>query len=476
MLELPRAPPHDRAVTNDPAFLSARALLDAFRARTLSPVEALDAVLHRLDAVNPRLNALHLVDRELGYAMARESEARWRKGEPMGPLDGVPVPIKDTNAVRGWPYRIGSRTTSPDAVDYDAPPVARLREAGAIFFGKTTTPEFGWKGVTDSPLSGVTRNPWDPSRTPGGSSGGAAVAVATGIGPIALGGDGGGSIRMPAAFTGIFGIKPTSGRVPNFPSATVGTMTTPGPMSREVGDAALMLRTLAEPDARDPVALPHQASDWLAGLEDGVKGLRIGFSADLGYVRVEPVVAAAVAEAVQILAAQGAVVEPADPGWSDPRWALDTIWRVAYATMLRSLKDEQRALLDPELARIVASARDIPAIEYHHALNERARLGEAMQKFHARYDLLVTPAMPLTAFAADTLTPDRGKYSEWWDWSPFTWPFNMTRQPAAVCPCGFDASGLPIGMQIVGPLYREDLVLRAARTFEAAQPFKMPPN
>jgi aspartyl-tRNA(Asn)/glutamyl-tRNA(Gln) amidotransferase subunit A len=463
-----------KPAATDPAFLSARELLAAFRARTLSPVEALDAVLARLAADNPTLNAFHLVDAEMGHAMARASEARWMKEAPIGALDGVPVPIKDTNAAKGWPFRIGSLTTSPDPVDYDGPPVARLREAGAVFFGKTTTPEFGWKGVTDSPLTGITRNPWDPTKTPGGSSGGAVVAVACGMGPLALGGDGGGSIRMPCGFTGVYGIKPTSGRVPNIPAASVGTMTTPGPIARNVGGAALMLGVLAGADWRDPTALPPQDIDFLAGLDDGIAGLRIGFSADLGYATVEPEVAATVAAAMQVFATQGAIVEAAHPGFADPRWALDTIWRVAHATTLRNLSREQHAQLDPDLAAVVESGRTISAVDYHHAFNERVRLGEAMQRFHRRYDLLVTPALPLTAFAAGALVPDRAKYPEWWDWSPFTWPFNMTRQPAAVCPCGFSRAGLPIGLQIVGPLYRDDLVLRASRAFETVRPFKMP--
>ncbi len=462
------------AMPTDPAFLSARDLLNHFRDHTLSPVEALEAVLQRLDADNPALNAFHLVDVEMGRAMAQASEARWMKNEPMGALDGVPVPIKDTNAAKGWPFRIGSKTTSPDPVDYDGPPVARLREAGAVFFGKTTTPEFGWKGVTDSPLTGITRNPWDPVRTPGGSSGGAAVAVACGMAPIALGGDGGGSIRMPCGFTGVFGIKPTAGRVPNAPAPGVGTMTTPGPIARNVDDAALMLDVLAGAEWRDPTALPPQDSDFLGRIEDGIKGLRIGFSANLGYAQVETEVAETVADAVRLFEACGAVVEQADPGFADPRWALDTIWRVAYATTLRHLTEAQRRALDPDLARVADSGRAISAVDYLHAFNERVRLGEAMQRYHQRYDLMVTPALPLTAFAAGILVPDRSNYPEWWDWSPFTWPFNMTRQPAAVCPCGFSRNGLPIGLPIVGPLYRDDLVLRAARAFEMLRPLKMP--
>jgi aspartyl-tRNA(Asn)/glutamyl-tRNA(Gln) amidotransferase subunit A len=251
-------------------------------------------------------------------------------------------------------------------------------------------------------------------------------------------------------------------------------MTTPGPIARNVGDAALMLGVLGRADWRDPTALPPQDADFLAGLDESIAGLRIGFSATLGYASVEPEVAATIAAAVQVFAAHGAIVEEADPGFADPRWALDTIWRVGYATMLRNLGPEQHAQLDPDLAAVVESGRAISAVDYHHAFNERVRLGEAMQRFHRKYDLLVTPALPLTAFAAGALVPDREKYPEWWDWSPFTWPFNMTRQPASVCPCGFSRAGLPIGVQIVGPLYRDDLVLRASRAFETARPFKMP--
>jgi aspartyl-tRNA(Asn)/glutamyl-tRNA(Gln) amidotransferase subunit A len=280
--------------------------------------------------------------------------------------------------------------------------VARLREAGAVFFGKTMTPEFGWKGVTDSPLTGIARNPWNETKTPGGSSGGAVVAVACGIGAIALGGDGCGSIRMPCGFAGVYGIKPTAGRAPNVPSPSVGTMTTPGPIARNVGDAALMLRVLAGADWRDAAA-GHRFSRRPRGWDQGATH-RIQ-RADLGYGSVEPEVAETVAAAMRVFAECGPIIEAADPGFVDPRWALDTIWRVAYATMLTKLTEGKCALLDPGFAVVVESGRAISAVDYHHAFNERARLGEAMQLFHRRYDLMVTPALPRTAFTAGTLTP-----------------------------------------------------------------------
>ncbi|MBI1779608.1 MAG: amidase [Proteobacteria bacterium] len=461
-------------MATNPAFLSAIDLLKLYRRKSLSPVEVLEAVLRRLHIENPKLNAFCHIDEETGRKMAKASEARWMKGKPKGLVDGVPIPIKDTNAAKGWPFRYGSRTTSPEPADYDYPAVARLREHGAVFFGKTTTPEFGWKGVTDSPLTGITRNPWNPAKTSGGSSGGAVVAVATGIGPLALGGDGGGSIRMPSGYTGVYGIKATFGRVPNMPSQLLHNMSLPGPIGRHVADNALMLRVLSYPDHRDPYALPPEDIDYLALLKKGVKGLRIGFSPALGYAEVDRQVAAKVAEAVKVFERLGAHVELADPGFDNPRWALDILWRAGLARTLMTMTPEQMQLVEPELLACARSGMDVSAITYLAALNEKGRMGQAMEVFHQKYDLLVTPTLPIVAFDAGLLVPDRKKYPQWYDWSPFSWPFNMTRQPAASCPCGFNDQELPVGMQIVGPLHREDLVLRASYAFEEARPFKMP--
>jgi aspartyl-tRNA(Asn)/glutamyl-tRNA(Gln) amidotransferase subunit A len=458
----------------NPAFLSALDLLRLYRKKALSPLEALDSVLRRLKAENPTLNAFCVVDEETGRKMAKASEARWTKGKPKGLLDGVPIPIKDTNAVAGWPFRIGSRTTSPDPVHYDGPAVARLREHGAVFFGKTTTPEFGWKGVCDSPLTGITRNPWNPAKTPGGSSGGAAVAVATGIGPLALGGDGGGSIRMPAGYTGVYGIKATFGRVPNIQGPVLHHMSVQGPMGRHVADNALMLRVLSYPDARDPLALPHLDIDYLPLLKKGVKGLKIGFSRDLGHADVDRQVAAKVAAAVKVFEGLGAHVEEADPGIGNQRKALDILWRASRARLIMNMSIEQMLLVEPELLACARAGMDLSALDYQWALHVKTQMGEKMKAFHQTYDLLVTPTLPIVAFDAGLLVPDRRKYPQWYDWSPFSWPFNMTRQPAASCPCGFNSEGLPVGMQIVGPLHREDLVLRASHAFEEARPFKMP--
>src|SRR3954453_3529459 len=277
---------------SDIAYASALDLVELYRTQALSPVEAVEALLARAEALQPKLNAFCLIDRDGAVAAARAAERRWRDGEPLGPLDGVPVTIKDLVPMRGFPTRRGSRMIDPVPDIEDGPAVARLREAGAVIIGKTTTPEFGWKAIGDSPLTGIPRNPWNLERTPGGSSAGAAAACAAGIAPLNLGTDGAGSIRIPAAFTGIFGKKATFGRLPASPASPLGLLSNVGPMTRHVRDAALMLNVLSRPDHRDPYALPPEGRNWLDGLDGGVRGLKIAYSPDLGYARVDPEIAA----------------------------------------------------------------------------------------------------------------------------------------------------------------------------------------
>src|SRR6266853_590110 len=319
-------------------FMSASALVEAYRRKTLSPVEATKAALARIERLEPKLNAFVLVDAEGALAAARESEARWAKGAPKGLVDGVPTTIKDIVLTKGWPTLRGSRLTRRDQ-DWseDAPAVARLREHGAVLLGKTTTPEFGWKGVTDSPLTGITRNPWNPAKTPGGSSGGAAAAVAAGMGPLAVGTDGGGSIRIPCGFTGLFGLKPSFGRVPAWPLSPFGTVAHVGPMTRSVTDAALMLNVLALPDARDWHALPFDPRDWRTGLEHGVRDLRIAYSPDLGYASVDPEVAAIVRKALDVFTDLGAKVEAKNPGFEDPDAIFRVHWFSGAATLMKGI-------------------------------------------------------------------------------------------------------------------------------------------
>jgi aspartyl-tRNA(Asn)/glutamyl-tRNA(Gln) amidotransferase subunit A len=459
----------------DPADLSAVELRHLYRTRQLSPVETTRAALERIGRFDPMVNAFCLVDEERAIAAARASEARWHKGAPCGLVDGVPTTIKDLMLTRDWPTLRGSLAIERDQPwPEDAPATARLREHGAVLIGKTTTPEFGWKAVTDCALTGITRNPWDTGKTPGGSSGGAAVAAALGMGVLHVGSDGGGSIRIPAGFTGIFGLKPSFGRVPAYPASPFGTVAHVGPMTRTVGDAALMLNVLALPDHRDWFALPYDGRDYRIGLDDGVRGLKIAFSPTLGYVEVEPEVADLVASAAGAFVELGAVVEEVDPGFADPTDIFGPHWYVGAANLLHGFSDDQRAMMDAGLQEIAAEGAKVPLMDYLDAVRRRAELGAAMRRFHQSYDLLLTPTLPLAAFAAGIERPDPARQPRWFHWAPFSNPFNLTQQPAASVPCGLTAAGLPAGLQIVGPMHADALVLRAARAFEAARPWPIP--
>jgi aspartyl-tRNA(Asn)/glutamyl-tRNA(Gln) amidotransferase subunit A len=460
----------------DIAYASAISLLDRYRKRALSPVEVTRFLLDRLDVLQPKINAFCIVDRDGALATARESERRWQRREPAGRLDGVPVTIKDLMLMRGFPTLRGSRLVDPDQ-DWseDAPAVARLREAGAVILGKTTTPEFGWKALGDSPLTGITRNPWDLSRTPGGSSAGAAAACAAGIGALHLGSDGAGSIRIPAAFTGIFGLKPSFGRVPAYPLSAMGLLAHLGPMARTVSDSALMLTVLSQPDYRDPYSLPPDDTDWCEGIEDGVRGWRIAYSPTLGHAKVDPDIAAAVAGAVRRFEALGAIVEEVDAIFPSPREALFILWAAGAAKLLDVYSRDKRALVDPGLVATAAEGERISAVDYLGADLVRTALGQQLAAFHQKYDLLLTPMMPIPALPVGQDLNDPATERHWIDWSPFSYPFNMTRQPAASIPCGVTRAGLPIGLQIVGPLYADARVLRAARAFGTTQPERRPP-
>jgi aspartyl-tRNA(Asn)/glutamyl-tRNA(Gln) amidotransferase subunit A len=457
------------------ALLGAAELLRRYRTKQLSPVEVTRAALARIDAHEKALNAFREVWSEEALGNARASEARWMRGEPLGALDGVPATIKDLMLTKGKPTLRGSRTVEANqSWDEDAPSVARMREAGAIFLGKTTTPEFGWKGVTDSGLTGITRNPWNPVKTPGGSSGGAAVAAAAGFGALHIGSDGGGSIRMPCGFTGTFGIKPTFGRVPHYPPSPMGTVSHVGPMTRTVADAALMLNVITLPDERDWYAVPHDGRDYRIGLDDGVAGLRIAYSRTLGYAKVDPEVTRIVDAAAQRYSDLGAVVTEVDPGFENPRTAFEVHWYWRANQIVERIPSARRELVDPGLLEIAAAGRKISPDQIFASELAREALGRHMSRFHARYDLLLTPQLPLTGFDAGIEFPPGRGFTRWIDWSPFTWPFNLTQQPAATVPCGIAADGLPVCCQIVGAKWTDALVLRAARALEATRAFPMP--
>jgi aspartyl-tRNA(Asn)/glutamyl-tRNA(Gln) amidotransferase subunit A len=456
--------------SDDIAYASAHELLDCYRSKALSPVEVARFFLDRIDALQPKLNAFVVVDREGALAAARASEQRWQQGKPQAALDGVPVTIKDLVMMRGFPTRRGTRLIDPVPDAFDGPATARLREAGAVILGKTTTPEFGWKAIGDSPLTGISRNPWHLDHTPGGSSAGAAAACAAGIGPLHVGSDGAGSIRIPSAFCGIFGIKATFGRVPAYPASPMGTLSNVGPMTRNVRDAALMLNVLSGSDDRDPFGLPPDGRDWRDGIDDGVRGLKVAYSSDLGYAKVDPDIAAAVATAARRFEELGASVEEVREVFPSPRDALMTIWAAGTARVMAGLPKGRASECDPGFAAVAEKGAGISAADFLAAEAERFALSVRMAEFHRKYDLLLTPMMPVPALPVGQDLNDPATERDWIDWSPFSYPFNMTRQPAATVPCGLTSGGLPIGLQIVGPLYADDRVLRAARAFEATQP------
>ncbi len=459
----------------DLADCTATELLQLYRAGQASPVEATRAVLARIDALNPALNAFCLVAHEAAMHSAKGSEARWQQfragGAPCGELDGVPVSIKDLILTRDMPTLRGSHTVDADQPwEVDAPVTARLREAGAVLLGKTNTPEFGCKGETNSPRSGITRNPWDLSKTPGGSSGGAAAAVASGMGPLAIGTDGAGSVRIPAAFCGNFGLKPSFGRVPAYPLSPFGSVAHLGPHSRCVSDAALLMNVIKKPDARDWTSLPPDPSDYLQGLEDGIRGLRIAWSPTLGYARnVDAEVAGSVARAVALLAELGAQVEQMDPGFEDPLDITTGLWFAGAWTVWNTLSPAQQALTDPDFRAEALLGEKLSLLDVQRLHLRRGALGSHMRQFMQGFDLLVTPSVAVPAFAARPAGHTPMDRVAMLGWTPFSYPFNLTQQPASTVPCGLTAAGLPIGLQFVGAMFGDALVLRASRAYEAAR-------
>ena len=456
-------------MADDLAFTSATQLLELYRAKRLSPVEVIAETLRRLERHEAAVNAFVLYDPESAMAGARASEARWRRGEPQGLLDGVPVAIKDTQLTRGWPRRVGSRTVDPDQPwAEDAPSTARLRAQGAVFFGKTTTPEFGWKPVTDSPLTGITRNPWSLERTPGGSSGGSAAALLTGVCPLAVGTDAGGSIRIPASFCGVFGLKPTFGKVAVYPPSAFGDVSHAGPMSRMVDDAALMLDAMKGPDPRDWYSLPDDGIAYRDRVREGsLQGKRVALSPTLGYHDPTPAVREAVEHAGRVLAELGATVEQADPFAESPWPIFEVLARAGMWALLRSMAPEKVPLMDPGLVELCRSGESVTQQQYVDAVGKRVALGAGLNRFFERYNLILSPTMPIPAAYAEPRSDGAPDPTNYRDWLTYTWAFNLTKNPSASICCGF-ADGLPIGLMVTGPLYDDISVMQTCRAYEAA--------
>jgi aspartyl-tRNA(Asn)/glutamyl-tRNA(Gln) amidotransferase subunit A len=460
---------------NDLAWLPALELAGLIRNKTVSPVEVVDAVLARVERLNPRLNAFCTVTAEDARETAAAAEVAVMTGGPLPPLHGVPFSVKDVVFTRRVLTTGGSRLFADHVPEEDAVVVERLKGAGAILIGKTNTPEFGHKGVTDNPLFGTTRNPWNPELTPGGSSGGAGAAVAAGLGPLAVGTDAGGSIRIPASFCGIYGLKPSFGRVPSYPKfpGWYGVSVT-GPMTRTVRDAALMLDVIAGPDDRDRHSLPVDAGgSYLAACDAGIAGLSVAWSLDLGYARVDPEVEELCRDAAERFETLGCHVEVVTPSWEDP----EEIFRVMGAAEMHAawgqamVEGENR--LDRTFTALLRFGRTIGIEAYLDAARRREDLWTDVQRFLARFDLLITPTVAVPPFGVDRpgVKEINGHAISPLGWLPFTFPFNVTGQPAATVPVGFTRAGLPVGLQIVGRRHGEHVVLAASAAFEVAAPW-----
>lgn len=454
-------------ITRAPSLcqLSAAQLAECYASGEISPMEVARAAIDHAHHVQGALNAFTFIDSEGALIAARASEYRWRMGRPLSESDGIPTTIKDLVWVDGWTVRFGSRTTSEVAMRSDAPSVALLRKAGAVFIGQSASSEFGWKPVTDSPLHGITRNPWESSKTPGGSSGGAAVAAATGAGVFHLGTDAGGSIRVPASFTGIVGLKPSFGRVPNYPPSGFFSVSHTGPMTRSVDDAVRMLRAMSGRDIRDW----SQSAGELRGLtlsSIDPATLKIGYWSEPPVGSLDPEVKSAVDAVTTALANQGATIEPFSLPAEDILEMFNQHWLSGAALRFSLLSDADRTLVDPGFRLAAEEGRHLTAMNLLEAQVKRARFGAAMDALLSEVDVVISPATAIPAFKVGSdVPPDRGM-RRWTEWTSFSYPLNLSGQPACVIPCGVTRAGLPIGLQIIGPRGEDARVLSVAKAIE----------
>ena len=463
-------------MTDDLTQQSANRLCALYRKGKVSPVETMRAVLERTERINPEINAFCRVDGALALKMARASERRWKKGEPLSALDGVPVSIKELVRVKGWPASMGSKLTDKTPSDADAPAVVRLRQAGAIVFAQSTSSEYGHKAVTDSPLNGITRNPWNIARTPGGSSGGAGAAVAAGLGPLAIGTDGGGSVRIPASFNGLVGLKATFGRVPAWPPSLTGDLSNTGPLCRTALDCALTMNAITRPDARDAYALPEDETNYARKIDGKLRKLRVGFVLRFGDHPLDIEVAALVTKAARDFAKLGCKVEEAQAPFSYAEAGRTFVvhWLSALQRLLQLYPESRHGEFDPNLLASAKAGLRYSLQDVVNAQVSRRELAIAWNLFFAKYDLLLSPAVAVQPFEAAKNLPDGpdGKANALW--SPYTSQFNLSRHPAASVPCGLGRDGLPIGLQIASGHYKDALVLRAAARYAEAHPLKFP--
>ncbi len=457
----------------DLCYMPATDMARSIRDRTISPVEVVDAVLGRVETLEPRINAFATLTGDSARAAAQAAEDALMRGDAIGPLHGVPVTIKDLSDVAGVPTERGSHSMRGTVAAVDAPLTERLRAAGAVILGKTTTSEFGWKGVSQSPLTGITHNPWRHGYNAGASSAGAGAAAAAGFGPLHQGSDGAGSIRMPSHFCGIFGFKPTYGRVPHWPVANSDQVSHAGPMTRTVADAALMLKCMAGPHTRDFTSLEAPPADYPALLDADLSGRKIAFSPDLGHARVDPEVAAAVVAAAAVFEELGAHVETVPtPFAADGPEVVRRLW-AAHMRVYMPQVERFENMMDPGFIACIRSGDGYSMDDYVAWRGRKLAIIDATHRFFENWDLLLTPSVSVAAFPADRLIPEHWPQHEWdWlSWAEFSYPFNFSHNPAASTPCGFTPDGLPVGLQIVGRKFDETSVLQAAAALERARPW-----
>jgi aspartyl-tRNA(Asn)/glutamyl-tRNA(Gln) amidotransferase subunit A len=447
--------------------LSAEAVSKAYRSGELSPVEVTRAALARIDAWEGKLNAMYIVSAEDALAQAAACEARWRAGMPFSALDGVPITIKDNITVAGLPAPLGTAAGDISPCAQDAPPVARVREAGCVFLGKTTMPDYGMLVSGVSSLHGTTRNPWNLTRNPGGSSSGAGAGMAAGYAPLALGTDIGGSVRLPAAYNGVFALKPSLGRVPISPPF-LGRVV--GPITRTVGDAALLMAALAQPDIRDFMALPREKIAW-GSLDADLAGVKLGLVLDIGVgTKPQPAVRAAIEAAAKAFEGAGAIVEPVAPFMTPEMMVgLDRFFQARLWAEAEMLAPDQRAKILPFIVAWCRRAEKLTAADAARSFALVMQIREKAVAATASYDFLISPTSPITAYSATEATPGDDPEKPF-EHIAFTAPFNMSEQPAASLCAGYDADGLPIGLQIVGHRFDDLGVLRMARAYETLRP------
>lgn len=451
--------------------LSLRQIGALYAQKKLSPVEVTQACLKQALKYNPAFNAFALLDEHQALRAAKASEKRWMKGAARGSLDGIPVTVKDWLHVKGWPTRYGSSVSSSLKQPEDSPAVARLREAGTIFLGKTTLPEYGHKGVTDNALTGVTRNPWNMNKTSGGSSGGAGVAAACGMGLLHLGSDAGGSIRIPASFCGVFGFKPSPRLVPSWPAGLFSEMSSIGVLTRTADDAALAMDMITRPDARDWHALPLPPADFAGVMNNAIPKLRIAYAGSINGITATPAVAQILQTAIKALKKLGTVDE-IDLQAPHLVSTFNRHWAAAASYMVASFSAKDRKKLDPRLLYWAEAGDGMNLHDYLQARLQRETIGAYFKSLLDTYDLIITPTTAMSAFDVGQNMPMDAKGKAWDDWTPFTYPANMAGLPAASIPAGMTKEGLPAGLQIIAGFLKDALVLQVAKQLESEIVFK----